>query len=57
MQINMHLTALDQPTIAHRDPPLLSVPPVEQRPTENLLNTLPVPQSSVDRRRKVANWI
>jgi hypothetical protein len=59
-QINMQLTASDQPTIAYGNPPLPSLPPDEQRLTENPPNTLPVPQpsdGSVDRRRKAANLI
>lgn len=59
-QINMQLTASDQPTIAYGNPPLPSLPPDEQRLTENPPNTLPVPQpsdGSVERRRKAANLI
>ncbi|PCG88073.1 Hypothetical protein PENO1_112270 [Penicillium occitanis (nom. inval.)] len=58
-QINMQLTGSDQP-IAHGDPPLPPIPPVDQRPTENPANTLPVPEpsdGSVERRRKAANLI
>ncbi|PCG88161.1 Hypothetical protein PENO1_111780 [Penicillium occitanis (nom. inval.)] len=59
-QINMQLTASDQPTIAPGDPPLPTIPLIEQPPTENPPNTLPVPpphDRSVDRRRKAANMI
>lgn len=58
-QINMQLTGSDQP-IAHGDPPLPPIPPVDQRPIENPPNTLPIPQpsdASVNRRRKAADQI
>ncbi|QGA15968.1 hypothetical protein EYB26_003635 [Talaromyces marneffei] len=58
-QINMQLTASDQPPIAPGDPPLPAVPPSEP-PTESPSNTLPVPQPpdrSVERKRKAANMI
>jgi hypothetical protein len=56
----MQLTASDQPTIAHGDPPLPAVP-LSEPPTENPSNALPVvpqpPDRSVERKRKAANTI